>query len=331
MNAIETRDLVRKFGDLTAVNRVSFEVKQGEIFGFLGPNGAGKTTTINLLCTLLRPTAGTATVAGHDVVRQRARVRQSIGLVFQDPSLDDRLTAMQNLWFHAMLFNLPRDVFKKRAIEVLEIVELADRANDDVRTFSGGMKRRLEIARGLLHHPQVLFLDEPTLGLDPQTRRHIWEYILTLRQREGLTILLTTHYMDETENADRILIIDHGQVIALDTPEKLKTMVSGDVISLRTGDNGLAAQRLKDAFQIESRRVEEELILEVPRGDKFIPKLLSMLSNGKEAIEVHSVILRRPSMDDVFIKLTGHAIRETEMDSKDMFRANAHMRNRKNR
>ncbi|MCD6358425.1 MAG: ATP-binding cassette domain-containing protein [Dehalococcoidia bacterium] len=329
MNTIETRELVRKFGDLTAVDKVTFQVKQGEIFGLLGPNGAGKTTTIKMLCTLLRPTSGTATVAGYDVVHQRTKVRQSIGLVFQDPSLDDRLTAMQNLHFHAMLFNIPGDVFKERVSELLEIVELTERAKNEVRTFSGGMKRRLEIARGLLHHPQVLFLDEPTLGLDPQTRHHIWEYIIAMRKKEGLSILLTTHYMDEVEHADRVLIIDHGQVVALDTPERLKGMVGGDVITLKTENDEIAAQRLKEKFQIEARRVKEELILEVPRGDKFIPKLLSTLGNGTRAIEVHSVSLRRPSMDDVFIKMTGHAIRDEEASAKDGLRANVHMRRRR--
>jgi ABC-2 type transport system ATP-binding protein len=228
-----------------------------------------------------------------------------------------------------MLFNIPTDVFKERASELLKIVELTERAKDDVRTFSGGMKRRLEIARGLLHHPRVLFLDEPTLGLDPQTRRHIWEYIIAMRKKEGLSILLTTHYMDEVEHADRVLIIDHGQVVALDTPERLKEMVGGDVITLKTENNELAAQRLKEKLLIEARHAEGELILEVPQGDKFIPKLLSTLGNGTSPMEVHSVSLRRPSMDDVFIKMTGHAIRDEEASAKDALRANIHARGRR--
>jgi len=326
MKAIEAQSLVRKFGDLVAVNEVSFEVEQGEIFGFLGPNGAGKTTTINMLCTLLRPTAGTATVNGHDITRRQADVRQSIGLVFQDPSLDDKLTAMENLRFHAMLYDVPRDDFARRASEVLELAELTDRADDLVQTFSGGMKRRLEIARGLLHHPRVLFLDEPTLGLDPQTRRHIWEYVLALREREGVTIFLTTHYMEEAENADRIAVIDHGQIVALDTPEALKDMVGGDVVRLRTSDSELAMSRLQEAFDSEVRRDAQTLILELPHGDQAIPKIVQVLSNGAgPAIDVLSINMRRPTLEDVFIKLTGHAIREGEGGTKDRMRLHSRM------
>ena len=332
MKAIEARDLVRKFGDLVAVDHVSFEVEQGEIFGFLGPNGAGKTTTINMLCTLLRPTAGTALVNGYDVTRQQDEVRQSIGLVFQDPSLDDKLTAMENLRFHAMLYDVPRAEFERRAREVLELVELSDRANDLVETFSGGMKRRLEIARGLVHQPRVLFLDEPTLGLDPQTRRHIWEYVLSLREREGVTIFLTTHYMDEAEHADRIAIIDHGRIVALDTPERLKDMVGGDVVRLRTSNDELASRRLREALSTDVRYDGTALILEVPHGDQAIPQIVQILSNGTgPAVEVLSINMRRPTLEDVFIKLTGHAIREEEADVKDRMRLRARAWRRKPR
>ncbi len=321
MKAVEARSLARKFGDLVAVDGVSFEVEQGEVFGFLGPNGAGKTTTINMLCTLLRPTAGSATVNGYDVVRQPDEVRQSIGLVFQDPSLDDQLTAMENLRFHALLYDVPRDVFRRRALEVLELAGLSDRADSLVRTFSGGMKRRLEIARGLLHHPRVLFLDEPTLGLDPQTRRHIWDYVLALREREGVTIFLTTHYMEEAEHADRIAIIDYGKIVALDTPEALKGLVGGDVIRLRTSNDDLATRRLQEAFATEVRRDGDTLVLEVPHGDQAIPHVIQVLTNGTgPAIEVLSINMRRPTLEDVFIKLTGHAIREEEADVRDVMR-----------
>ncbi len=324
MKAIEADGLVRKFGDLVAVDSVTFDVEQGEIFGFLGPNGAGKTTTINMLCTLLRPTAGTATVNGYDVARQPNEVRQSIGLVFQDPSLDDQLTAMENLRFHALLYDVPRDVFARRAPEVLTLAELTDRANSLVRTFSGGMKRRLEIARGLLHHPRVLFLDEPTLGLDPQTRRHIWEYVLALREREGVTIFLTTHYMEEAEHTDRIAIIDHGKIVALDTPEALKSLVGGDVIRLRTSNDEMAAARLRETLSTEPRHDGQALILEIPHGDQAIPQVIQMLSNGAgPAIDVFSINLRRPTLEDVFIKLTGHAIREEEGGVKDRMRVHA--------
>ena len=233
-NIIEVRNLVKKFGKIIAVDDISFEVKENEIFGFLGPNGAGKTTTINIICTLISKTAGEVSLCGYDVSRERNMVRNSIGLVFQDPSLDDRLTARENLYFHALLYNIPRYDIKKRSEEVLKIVNLSKRKNDLVQTFSGGMKRRLEIARGLLHEPKVLFLDEPTLGLDPQTRRKIWEKIKELNKgNSNITILITTHYMEEADElADRICIMDHGKIIALDTSKNLKRQLSGDIIDI---------------------------------------------------------------------------------------------------
>lgn len=321
MNAIETEGLTRRFGDFVAVREVSFAVREGELFAFLGPNGAGKTTTINMLCTLLRPTAGTARVGGHDIVREPDAVRRRIGLVFQDPSLDDRLTAWQNLWFHAMLYDVPRRVFEERARRLLDLVELTDHAHQEVGTFSGGMKRRLELARGLLHEPKVLFLDEPTLGLDPQTRRHIWDYILRLRDSEGTTVFFTTHYMDEAERADRIAIIDHGRIIALDTPENLKATIGGDVILMRTSDDARAAARLQEALGLEPRVTREGVLIEAARGDQMIPRLLEAFRDGAEPpLIVHSISLRRPSLEDVFIKLTGRAIREEEASPLDRMR-----------
>src|SRR6266516_3167746 len=237
MNIIHVENLIKKFGTITAVDNIQLNVESGQMFGFLGPNGAGKSTTIKILATLLRPTAGKAVVAGFDVLTNPNEVRRSIGLVFQDQSLDDRLTAQENLWFHAMLYDLPSSVFVERANDVLRLVDLLDRRHSLVRTYSGGMKRRLEIARGLLHHPKVLFLDEPTIGLDPQTRRHIWQYLMKLRQQEGVTMFMTTHYMEEAEHCDRIAVIDHGKIVALDTPEHLKGLVGGDIISVRTSDN----------------------------------------------------------------------------------------------
>ncbi len=326
VNVIEVEGLVRKFGNFTAVDGVTFSVQEGEIFGFLGPNGAGKSTTINVLCTLLRPTAGRALVNGYDVRTQQSQVRDSIGLIFQDPSLDDRLTGRENLQFHAMLYDVAREEFKRRANELLRMVDLIDKADAIVRTYSGGMKRRLEIARGLLHHPRVLFLDEPTLGLDPQTRRHIWEYLLKLRDAEGVTMFMTTHYMDEAEHCDRIAIIDHGKIIALDTPDRLKSLVGGDVVTLRTSDNERAAEKLQAAYNIIPRRGPEgQLIIETAQGDQFIPQVMTMLANSGAPIEVTSINLRRPTLEDVFIKLTGRAIREEEADqAKDFMR----MRNR---
>src|SRR5216117_549395 len=220
MDVIHVENLVKKFGNITAVDGIQLDVQSGQIFGFLGPNGAGKSTTIKILATLLKPTSGKAAVAGFDVVAKPNEVRQSIGLVFQDQSLDDRLTAQENLWFHAMLYDLPSSVFVERADDLLRLVDLLDRRHSLVRTFSGGMKRRLEIARGLLHHPKVLFLDEPTLGLDPQTRNLLWNYIKDLNIKEGITVFLTTHYMNEAEKmAHRIAIIDHGAIVDIGTAE----------------------------------------------------------------------------------------------------------------
>ncbi|GAB4255460.1 MAG: daunorubicin resistance protein DrrA family ABC transporter ATP-binding protein [Thermoleophilia bacterium] len=326
MNVIEVHELVRRFGDLTAVDRVSFAVEEGELFGFLGPNGAGKTTTINMLCTLLRPSAGTATVNGFDIVRQQNAVRRSIGLIFQDQTLDERLTGRQNLWFHAMMYDVPRALYEERSRELLEMVDLADRAKVNVRAYSGGMRRRLEIARGLLHHPRVLFLDEPTIGLDPQTRRHIWDYLQKIREREGLSLFLTTHYMEEAENCDRIAIIDHGKIIALDTPSALKAMVGGDIVTLDTSDNEAAARRLQGEHGLEARPGPDgRLIVETAHGDRFIPQVLETFRNGGDPILVHSVNLSRPTLEDVFIKLTGRAIRAEEASPLDHLRARSRM------
>ncbi len=302
---IEVENLVKRFGDLVAVDDISFNVEEGEIFGFLGPNGAGKTTTINVLCTLFKPTSGRARLAGFDVVRQQNQVRRSIGLVFQDPSLDLRLNALQNLNFHAYVYGVPRAVRKKRIEEVLRMVELWDRRREEVRNFSGGMRRRLEIARGLLHYPKVLFLDEPTLGLDPQTRHHIWDYILHLRKRESITIFLTTHYMDEAGVADRIAIIDYGKIVALDTPDALKRMIGGDIITLKTENAEAAMAEIRHQFGIEAQKDSQGVFFEVPNGEEFIPLLVNNFKT-----DLHSISMRRPTLDDVFLKLTGREIRE---------------------
>ncbi len=326
MNAIEARKLVRKFGEFVAVNAVDFSVGQGEIFGFLGPNGAGKSTTINMLCTMMRPTSGTATINGCDVATNPAGVRQSIGVIFQDASLDDRLTGRENLRFHAMLYDVPGATFARRAAELLAMVDLGDKADATVRTYSGGMKRRLEIARGLLHHPKVLFLDEPTIGLDPQTRRHIWQYLLKLRQQENVTMFMTTHYMDEAEHCDRIAIIDHGRIVALDTPPKLKAMVGGDIISVRTSDNDRATEKLKTVAGIEVRGGPDgQLIVETTDGDRFIPRMMELFGDSGEPLAVQSVNLSRPTLEDVFVKLTGHAIRASEADAVQPLRQMAQM------
>jgi ABC-2 type transport system ATP-binding protein len=311
---IRVENLVKKYGELVAVDDISFNVSPGEIFGFLGPNGAGKTTTINILCTLAKPTSGRAVLNGFDVLRQQSQVRQSIGLVFQDPSLDERLSGMQNMRFHAMVYNVPDSIRDQRIEHVLGMVDLWDKRNNIVRTYSGGMKRRLELARGLLHHPKVLFLDEPTLGLDPQTRNHIWEYVLELRRREGTTIFLTTHYMDESEKADRIAVIDHGKMVAMDTPEKLKRMVGKDIISVKTENNDIAAEEIQRRYQTEARQDGDHLTFEISNGEKFLPTFIKEFGTG-----IVSISLRRPTLEDVFLKLTGREIREEEVS--DVFKA----------
>jgi ABC-2 type transport system ATP-binding protein len=314
---IGVEHLVKNYGDLRAVDDVSFSVDQGEIFGLLGPNGAGKTTTINILCTLTKPTSGRASINGFDIVRQQGQVRQCIGLVFQDPSLDDRLTALENMDFHARVYNVPASVRKERIEQVLKMVELWERRRDIVKTFSGGMKRRLEIARGLIHRPKVLFLDEPTLGLDPQTRHRLWDFILGLRETEGTTVFLTTHYMDEAEYASRIAVMDHGQLIALDSPVGLKGMVGGDVVSLSTVDDQKARAELQARYKIEPRYDNGQLSFEIADGDRFIPTLIKELKT-----EIISISLRRPTLDDVFLKLTGRGLRDETVKSemKEMVR-----------
>ena len=324
MSVIEVDGLVRKFGDFTAVNGVSFEVGEGELFGFLGPNGAGKSTTINVLCTLLRPTGGRASVNGLDVATRQHEVRQCIGLIFQDTTLDERLSGMQNLKFHAMLYNVAKDVFERRSAELLDMVDLTEKAADTVREYSGGMKRRLEIARGLLHHPKVLFLDEPTIGLDPQTRRLIWDYLLKLREKENLTLFLTTHYMDEAEVCDRIAIIDHGDIIAIDTPANLKAMVGGDIITMSTSDNETASAILAAGHSMTTRvGPEGELIVEAANGDRLIPEMLASFAAADKPVTVASVNLKRPTLEDVFIKLTGRAIRDEGASAMDGMRTRA--------
>lgn len=321
MDVIEASNIVKRFGELEAVKGVSFTVKEGEIFGFLGPNGAGKTTTINILCTLLKPTAGQAKVNGHDVIKERSQVRQSIGLVFQEPALDDYLTAEQNLRFHGYAYGVPRNVLEPRLKELLEMMELWDRRKGKISTYSGGMKRRLEIARGLLHHPRVLFLDEPTLGLDPQTRRRIWDYIHDLRKRENLAIFMTTHYMDEAENCDRIAIIDYGRTVALDTLEKLKDGVGGDVISIKTEDNEAAVRLLEGQYKFKPSIENGIVSFTVSHGEEFLPGFVSGFP-----LRLISIGLRRPTLEDVFLKLTGRNIREQEVDSIQQMKNMARMR-----
>jgi ABC-2 type transport system ATP-binding protein len=316
MAIISVQKLSKQFKQLKAVDDISFAVEEGEVFGFLGPNGAGKTTTINILCTLLTPTSGTAEIAGFDCSRNPDQVRSAIGLIFQDTTLDAGLTAYENLKFHAYLYNLDRRLSDRRIDEMLDVVELESRKHDLIKHFSGGMKRRLEIARGLLHYPRVLFLDEPTIGLDPQTRNTIWDFISSLRKTEKISVFMTTHYMEEAENCDRIAIIDHGKIIALDTPGRLKELVRGDIIHLVTVDNGRAVREIQKTFDLVAHEENDGLTLETEKGDEFIPKLLRSLS-----VKTLSVSLKKPTLNDVFLKLTGRTIREeTLSNNKEMTR-----------
>ena len=313
---IQAAGLEKRYGELEAVRGIDLEVQTGEIFGFLGPNGAGKSTTISILCTLLRPTAGTARVAGIDVVHDPAGVRQRIGLVFQDPSLDDQLTGRENLEFHAFIYSVPAAERRKRIDEMLALLQLTDRASSQVRTYSGGMKRRLEIARGMLHQPQVLFLDEPTLGLDPQTRQTIWAHLNGLRSGKGITIFMTTHYMDEAEYCDRIAIIDQGKIVALGTPDELKAMVGGDVVTITSSQPDAASREIEEVLKVIPSRENGTLRMEVADGKGFVPRLVRELT-----APVDTVSMRRPSLDDVFLKLTGRAIRDEEASARDQNRA----------
>ncbi len=312
-SAISVNALDKRFGEVHAVRGVDFDVQTGEVFGFLGPNGAGKTTTINMLCTLAKPTSGSATVAGHDVVKERDDVRRNIGLVFQDPTLDGYLTAAQNLELHAELYGVESRLVAPRSEQVLKMVGLWERKDNEVATFSGGMRRRLEIARGLMHSPRVLFLDEPTIGLDPQTRRSIWGYIRELKEREEITIFMTTHYMDEAEWCDRIAIMDHGQIVALDTPEALKAQVGKDRVSIHTDDDEAAIEALNDLFGIEAKVSEGAVTFGVPAGEEFVPRLFAELG-----IPIKAVNVARPTLDDVFMSHTGTTIRDAEEDSSKL-------------
>jgi ABC-2 type transport system ATP-binding protein len=321
--AVIVDDLHKSFDDLVAVDGVTFDVAPGESFGFLGPNGAGKSTTINILCTLLRPTSGSASVAGFDVAARPHEVRRHIGLVFQDPTLDEYLTAEENLRFHAELYGVPQETREQRLKDVLEMVELWERRKSIVNTFSGGMRRRLEIARGLLHSPRVLFLDEPTVGLDPQTRAHIWSYIEELRKREAITIFLTTHYMDEAEHCDRIAIIDHGNIVAIDSPEALKASVGQDRVELKTADDETTMQQLRDIFDLEPTTSEGAVRFYVAGGDRFIPRLFAELT-----VPILSVSVAQPTLDDVFMSYTGRTIRDAEATASERMAANPFIRRR---
>lgn len=308
--AVQLRGLVKRYQEVEAVRGIDLDVAPGETFGFLGPNGAGKSTTINILCTLTEATSGTARVAGFDVAAERDAVRRHIGLVFQEPTLDTYLTGEQNLRFHGELYGVDRSTAAVRREEVLRMVGLWDRRGDAVQTYSGGMRRRLEIARGLLHSPRVLFLDEPTIGLDPQTRASIWDYIRELHRSEEVTVFVTTHYMDEAEHCDRIAIMNEGRIVALDTPGNLKAAVGKDRVQISTSDDQAAIEALHEHFGLDAAVREDMVTIAVPDGAGFVPRLFAELG-----IPIRSVTVTRPTLDDVFLAHTGSTIRDAEQPS----------------
>ncbi len=321
--AINIRNLSRSFSDLVAVDNISFDIEQGEIFGLLGPNGAGKTTTLSMLATMLTPTSGSATVNGIDIEKDPDGVRRSIGIVFQDQSLDEELTAWENMDFHGRLYRIPAAVRNQRIDELLKLVELSDRRNDIVKTFSGGMRRRLEIARGLLHHPKVLFLDEPTLGLDPQTRNHLWTYIATLAKDKGITIIITTHYMEEADRlCNRIAIIDKGRIIAIDTPKNLKGGLGGDLVTIKSPDLAGVSEALREPWVIHSETRNDEVVIRVKNADQYVSTIVTILNDHR--IPIASIAISKPTLEDVFLSFTGKTIREQDADSTENMRM--HMR-----
>ena len=311
--AIRVRGLVKRYGEIEAVRGIDLDVAAGETFGFLGPNGAGKSTTIKILCTLADATSGTAQVAGFDVATQRDAVRRHIGLVFQEPTLDSYLTGEQNLRFHGELYGVDRSTAADRRAEVLRMVGLWDRRGDTVQTYSGGMRRRLEIARGLLHSPAVLFLDEPTIGLDPQTRASIWEYLRELHRREKITVFVTTHYMDEAEHCDRVAIMNEGRIVALDAPDRLKAAVGKDRVQITTEDDQAAITALREHFGLSAAVHEGVVSMAVADGAVFVPRLFAGLG-----VPIRSVTVSRPSLDDVFLAHTGSTIRDAEQPGGSM-------------
>jgi len=311
-NAIETNKLTKSFDSLVAVDKLDITVESGEIFSLLGPNGAGKTTTISMLCTMLKPTSGTAKVNGFDIVKETMQVRRSIGLVFQDPSIDDRMTGRENLYMHANLYGVPVTEQRGRIENVLKLVELEERADSILRTYSGGMRRRLELARGLIHYPKVLFLDEPTVGLDPQTRDHIWKYILELKKAHDITVILTTHYMDEADRlSDRIAIMDYGKIIMLGTPSELKETLEGDVVIVKADNLDALLPVITEKMGLQNaKRVNDTVEVKVQNGKNVLPRIVEAALQNK--ISVESISLREPNLEDVFLHYTGRSIRPEE-------------------
>ena len=315
MHSIETKSLTKSFGSVIAVNDISFSVKTGEIFGFLGPNGAGKSTTMMILTTLLKPTSGQALISEFNVMENAKKVRENIGFVQQETTVDEYLTGRENLLLQAKLNHIPKNQIKQRIDEVLELIELSDKQNDAVVTYSGGMRKRLDIAGGLLHRPKVLFLDEPTVGLDIQTRRKIWEYIKKIHKEFDMTIFLSTHYMEEADNlCDRIGIIDGGEIQVIDSPENLKNAMGNEVISIIMDDSANRDSFLSKLHEIEFvKNINQDgtkLTLFVSNGTKVIPTIFQISSELE--IKITTISLTRPTLDDVFLSYTGHEIRDDD-------------------
>jgi len=305
---IETHDISKVYDDFTAVNSINLKVPKNSVYGVLGPNGAGKTTLISMLCTILHPSSGTATVNGYDVMKNSKEVRQSIGVVFQSRALDDILTGREHLEMHAALYGVPMDLRKQRIEEVLDLIALGDKADEYTKTYSGGMKRRLEIGRGLIHHPKILFLDEPTLGLDPQTRENIWEYIQKLNETEDITVLMSTHYMEEADKlCDEIAIINHGQIITADSPKNLKRDLKADVITIKVDNQEKFVKHAEKLDFIKNIIVaDSEIKMMVEQGENLVATIVNFANDND--ILVKSIELEHPNLEDVFINLTGKRI-----------------------
>jgi ABC-2 type transport system ATP-binding protein len=314
--AVETFALTKKYGKITALDRLNLKIKYGEVFGLLGPNGAGKTTAISMLCTINSPTSGTATVNGFDILKQADKVRRSIGIVFQDPSIDDRLTGRENMMLHATLYDIKSSVARIRIGQLLELVGLADRADSQMKTYSGGMRRRLELARGLLHSPRVLFLDEPTLGLDPQTRQHLWSHIEELARQAGITVILTTHYMEEAERlCSQVGIIDAGKIKVVDTPGNLIGALKGDVVTVVTSRPSeiMGIINQFDFFH-SAEAMDSTIRMSVAEAEKKVPVIIESASAA--GIDIKSVSIHKPTLNDAFLYFTGREIRAEDAENQ---------------
>lgn len=313
---ISVHDLLHRYGNRAALNKVSFEVHTAELFGLLGPNGSGKTTLFRILSTLMVPTSGTATIAGIDAVRQPGALRRKIGVVFQAQSVDPKLTARENLWHQGHLYGLHGEQLEARIDEILTRVGLLDRAKDQVGTFSGGMQRRIELAKGLLHHPEVLLLDEPTTGLDPGARRDLWQYLGILRDQEHVSVIVTTHLMEEAGRCDRLAILNEGNLVAIGSPEALTREIGGDVILLEVRDPQLLATQIRDHFHVDAVVLDNRVRLEIENGHRFVPEVVEAFPG-----EIQSLSVSKPTLEDVFIHRTGHRFWSDEAEPADAHKA----------